>query len=67
MIAKLICTVDMRQRPAICERTCRSASPSDSRSKRSASSEERPIVLPSSTPDTDSDSSTSVLMSASRP
>ena len=39
----------------------------DSRVKRSASSSPRPIVLPSRMPLTDSDSSTSALMSASRP
>jgi hypothetical protein len=44
-----------------------SASSPDSRSKRSASAGWRPIVRPSSMPDTDSDSSTSADMSASRP
>ena len=66
MIAKLICTVDMRQRPAMRERTSRSASSLESEEKRSTSSCERPIVLPSRIPDTDNDSSTSVDMSASR-
>jgi hypothetical protein len=47
------------QRPVIRERTSRSASRSDSLSKRSASSPERPIVLPSRIPETDSDSCTS--------
>jgi hypothetical protein len=67
MIAKLICTEAMRQRPAIRLRTSRSASCSDSPAKRRTSSGPRPIVLPSRMPDTDSDSSTSVDMSASRP
>ena len=67
MIAKLICTDGIRQRPAMRERTSRSASSSDSRVKRSASSAARPIVLPSRMPLTDSDSSTSELMSARRP
>jgi hypothetical protein len=57
----------MRQRPAMRALTSSSASSPDSRWKRSASSEPRPIVLPSSTPETDSDSSTSVDMSAIRP
>ena len=55
------------QRPAIRERTSRSASRSDSRSNRSASSSPRPIVLPSRIPDTDSDSCTSEEMSAIAP
>ena len=67
MIAKLIWTVDMRQRPAIRDRTSRSARCADSAVKRCASSSERPIVLPSRMPETDSDSSTSELMSARRP
>ena len=67
MIAKLICTEAIRQRPAIRARTSRSASSLDSREKRSTSSPERPIVLPSRIPETDSDSSTSVDMSARRP
>ena len=67
MIAKLICTEAIRQRPAIRARTSRSASSLDSEEKRSTSSLERPIVLPSRMPDTDSDSSTSVDMSARRP
>ena len=66
MAAKLICTDAMRQRPAMRERTSRSASAADSPSNRSASSGERPIVLPSRIPETDSDSSTSEDMSASR-
>ncbi len=66
MIAKLICTEAIRQRPAIRARTSRSASSLDSEEKRSTSSCERPIVLPSRMPETDSDSSTSVDMSARR-
>ena len=57
----------MRQRPAMRERTSRSASAADSPSNRSASSGERPMVLPSRIPDTDRDSSTSDEMSAIRP
>jgi hypothetical protein len=67
MIEKAICTEAIRQRPAIRERTSRSASCADSAVKRSASSVERPIVLPSRMPLTLSDSSTSAEMSASRP
>ena len=66
MIAKLICTEAIRQRPAIRARTSRSASSLDSEEKRLTSSDERPIVLPSRIPETESDSSTSVDMSASR-
>ena len=46
-------------------RTSRSASRSESDSKRSASSVDRPIVLPSMIPETDSDSCTRLEMSAS--
>ena len=53
------------QRPAIRERTSRSAMPCDSPVKRSARSPPRPIVLPSMIPETDSDSGTSAT-SASR-
>jgi hypothetical protein len=67
MIAKLICTEAMRQRPAMRDCTSMSASSADSRSKRSASAGPRPIVLPSRIPLTLSDSSTSALMSAIRP
>ena len=67
MIAKLICTDSIRQRPAIRDRTSISASSADSAAKRCASSAERPIVLPSRMPETDSDSATSALMSAMRP
>ena len=66
MIAKLICTEAMRQRPAMRERTSMSASSLDSPPKRRTSSGERPIVLPSRMPETDSDSSISVDMSARR-
>ena len=55
------------QRPAMRERTSRSASRSDSRANRSASSSPRPIVLPSRMPETDSDSCTSAEMSAIAP
>ena len=55
------------QRPAIRERTSRSASREDSRSNRSASSSLRPIVLPSRIPLTESDSCTSDEMSAIAP
>ena len=66
MIAKLICTEAIRQRPAMRARTSRSASSLDSSLKRPTSSGERPIVLPKRMPDTDRDSSTSVDMSARR-
>ena len=55
----------MTQRPAIRWRTSRSESRSESASKRSASSVERPIVLPSRIPLTESDSCTRLEMSAS--
>ena len=64
--ANVIWIVDITQRPAIRERTSRSAMPRDSSVKRSARSAPRPIVLPSMIPDTDSDSATSEDMSASR-
>jgi hypothetical protein len=64
MIAKVIWIVAITQRPAMRWRTSRSASRDDSRWKRSASSRERPIVFPSSTPETDRLSSTSDEMSA---
>ena len=67
MIAKVICTLAMRQRPAMRLCTSRSASSADSRSKRRVSSSPRPIVLPSMIPLTLSDSSISALMSARRP
>ena len=52
------------QRPAMRLRTSRSARRSDSVSKRPASSSERPIVLPSRIPETESDSCTRLEMSA---
>ena len=67
MIAKLICTVDMRQRPAIRDCTSRSARLADSAVKRSASSPSGPSSCRAGSPDTDSDSATSELMSARRP
>ena len=63
-IANVIWIVDITQRPAIRERTSRSAIPSDSPRNRSARSPPRPIVLPSMIPDTDRDSETSADMSA---
>ncbi len=56
--------VAITQRPAMRERTSRSARLRDSPAKRSASAPVRPIVLPSRMPLTDSDSSISVEMSA---
>ena len=53
-------------RPAIRERTSRSAMSFDSPVKRPARSVPRPMVLPSMIPDTDSDSATSADMSARR-
>ena len=50
------------QRPAIRERTSRSAMSLDSPVKRPARSAPRPIVLPSMIPETDSDSATSADM-----
>ena len=67
MIEKLIWIEAMTQRPAMRDLTSRLARFSDSRSNRCASSLPRPIVLPSRIPDTDSDSSTRVDMSASIP
>ena len=64
MTAKLVWIEAITQRPAMRERTSRSASRSDSPSKRSASSAPRPMVLPSRMPDTLSDSCTSEEMSA---
>ncbi len=65
MTAKLVWIEAITQRPAIRCRTSRSASRSDSPSKRSASSSPRPIVLPSRIPLTESDSWTMLEMSAS--
>ncbi len=67
MIAKVIWTVAIRQRPVIRERTSRSASVSDSRENRRPRSSERPIVLPRSMPETESDSSTRDERSAMLP
>ena len=64
MIAKVIWIDCISQRPVIRLRTSRSASRFDSPSNRSASSAERPIVLPSRIPETESDSCTSEDMSA---
>ncbi len=65
MTAKLVWIEAITQRPAIRCRTSRSASRSESASKRSASSSVRPIVLPSRIPETESDSCTWLEMSAS--
>ena len=65
MTEKLVWIDAITQRPAIRCRTSRSASRSDSPSKRSASSSPRPIVLPSRIPLTESDSWTMLEMSAS--
>ena len=64
MIAKVIWIELITQRPAIDWRTSSSARWPDSWWKRLASSGERPIVLPSRMPLIDSDSWTSVDMSA---
>ena len=65
MTAKLVWIDAITQRPAIRWRTSRSASRSESASKRSASSFVRPIVFPSRIPETESDSCTRLEMSAS--
>ena len=57
----------MTQRPAMRCRSSSSASRADSPRKRSVSTSLWPIVFPSITPETESDSSTSVEMSASEP
>ena len=64
MIANVIWIDCISQRPVILDRTSRSARLFDSPSNRSASSAERPIVLPSRIPETESDSCTSEDMSA---
>jgi hypothetical protein len=64
MTAKVIWISAIIQRPVIRLFTSRPASRCDSPSKRSASSAERPIVLPSRIPETESDSCTSEVMSA---
>ena len=65
MTEKLVWIVAITQRPAMRWRTSRSASRSESASKRSASSFVRPIVLPRRMPLTESDSCTRLEMSAS--
>jgi hypothetical protein len=65
MTAKVVWIDAITQRPAIRCRTSRSARRSESDSKRSASSDVRPIVLPSMIPETESDSCTRLEMSAS--
>ena len=65
MTANVVWIVAIIQRPAMRWRTSSSASSSDSRSNRSASSSVRPIVFPSRIPETDSDSCTRLEMSAS--
>src|SRR4051794_41915435 len=67
MTAKEVWIEAIVHRPAMRERTSRSASRADSPSKRSASSAERPIDLPSRMPDTLRDSWTSEEMSAIAP
>ncbi len=64
MTEKLVWIDAITQRPAIRWRTSRSARRSESDSKRSASSDVRPIVFPSMIPDTESDSCTRLEMSA---
>jgi hypothetical protein len=64
MIAKLIWITAIIQRPAIFWRTSSSARRSDSPRNRSASSRERPMVLPRRMPETESDSWTMLDMSA---
>ena len=65
MIANVIWIAAIIQRPVMRLRTSRSASRLDSRSKRSARSSPRPIVLPSRIPETESDSCTIEETSAS--
>ena len=67
MIAKVAWIVAIIQRPAMRWRSSRSARRRLSSEKRWVRSPVWPIVFASSTPDTDSDSSTSVEMSASEP
>jgi hypothetical protein len=64
MTANVIWISAIIHRPVIRLFTSRPARRFDSPSKRSASSAERPIVLPSRIPETDSDSWTSEVMSA---
>ena len=65
MTAKLVWIDAITQRPAMRWRTSSSASRSESASKRSASAAPRPIVFPSRIPETESDSWTTLEMSAS--
>ena len=67
MTANVVWIEAITQRPAMRWRSSRSASRADSPRKRSVSTSLWPIVLPSSTPETESDSSTSVERSASEP
>ena len=67
MTANVVWIEAIIQRPAMRERTSRSARFADSPSKRSASSALRPMVLPSRMPETLSDSCTSEEMSAIAP
>ena len=67
MTANVVWMDDMTQRPAMRWRSSSSASRADSPRKRSVRTSLCPIVLPSITPETESDSSTSVEMSASEP
>ena len=67
MTANVAWIEPITHRPAIRERCSRSASRRLSATKRSVSSSVWPIVFASSTPETESDSSTSVEMSASVP
>jgi hypothetical protein len=65
MTANVVWIAAIIQRPVIRLRTSSSARRLDSRSKRSARSPVRPIVLPSRIPETESDSCTIELTSAS--
>ena len=66
MTANVVWIIAMTQRPAMRELHLElGARSADSREKRSPAPRARPIVLPSRIPETDSDSSTSVEMSAS--
>ncbi len=67
MTAKVVWIDDMTQRPAMRCRSSSSARRADSPRKRSVRTSLWPMVLPSITPETESDSSTSVEMSASDP
>ena len=60
MTANVVWIEDMTQRPAMRWRSSSSARRADSPRKLSVSSSLWPIVLPSRTPETESDSSTSV-------